>query len=245
MITIPCTSSHEQTAPLTVELTNYQWTCLIKPRVTANLLMNDMGLQVKFVVEESEPLTTVLSQQEPMRLVCQDSAVELFLAFPDSPVKVDQSTHLDPCSQQHQTNAELQLQSQTIPTTTQTTTTFQPKIEQCFYTNIEINSLGICYAEYGCSRQNRATYSLEQVAALQIKTHRETNAWTCEFVVPRSLIQELVHFDGFTGVFALNLYKISESKEFEHYVSFTPIQVEQPNFHLPEFFALAKCSQGS
>ncbi len=33
-----------------------------------------------------------------------------------------------------------------------------------------------------------------------------------------------------------NFYKISEDPAVEHYISFSPIDSEKPNFHLPVFF---------
>lgn len=207
MITIPLAKQGKTTEPLKVKLENYQWTCLVKPQTEASLLMTEQGLHVKFEVQESSPLTTSKVQQEPMLMVCQDSAVELFLAFSD--LENDQN--------------------------------FKPALEHCMYTNIEINSAGICYAKYGHSRKNRTAFSPEQIASLQIKTTIQDNKWSCELIVPRSLVKEMAGYDAFDGIFALNLYKISESKEVEHYISFNRIEVDKPNFHLPEFFALAQC----
>ena len=34
----------------------------------------------------------------------------------------------------------------------------------------------------------------------------------------------------------LNLYKICETKEYEHYAAYRCVESEQPNFHLPEYF---------
>lgn len=64
-------------------LENYLWNCTVKPQTHADMSLDDEGLKVRFEVMESNPLTTALTQQEPMLMVCQDSAVELFLAFPD------------------------------------------------------------------------------------------------------------------------------------------------------------------
>ncbi|MFR4989226.1 carbohydrate-binding family 9-like protein [Anaerotruncus colihominis] len=41
------------------------------------------------------------------------------------------------------------------------------------------------------------------------------------------------------GQFFCNFYKISESPDIEHYASFSPVDSEKPNFHLPECFARA------
>lgn len=207
MVTIPLAKQGKTSEYLKVKLDNYQWTCLVRPQTEASLQMTEQGLHVKFEVQESSPLTTSTVQQEPMLMVCQDSAVELFLAFSD--IEHDQN--------------------------------FKPALEHCMYTNIEINSAGICYAKYGHSRKNRTAFSAKQIASLQIKTSIQADKWSCELLVPRSLVKSIAGYDAFDGIFALNLYKISESKEVEHYISFNRIEVDKPNFHLPEFFALAHC----
>lgn len=206
MVIIPLAQHDQVKAPLKVKLTNYQWRCIQKPPVAAELLLTEHGLQVSFTVQESEPLVTVREQLTPPALTCKDSAVEVFLAFP----------------------------------LFEDATNFKPQLEQCIYTNIEINAAGICYAEYGLHREPRSTYNAQQVADLQIKTQVEQDHWTCSLTIPRSLIIGLVGFDGFARSFGINLYKISETPACEHYVSWHKVEVEKPNFHLPEFFALAK-----
>lgn len=119
---------------------------------------------------------------------------------------------------------------------------FTPFIEKSFYTNIEINSAGICQAKFGHSRKNRTPYSMADVASLQIKSVKFADGWGINFVVPRELIQKLIGYDGFAvgAQFAFNLYKISETKECEHYGAFNKIDSDTPNFHLPQCFVLAR-----
>lgn len=192
----------------TFALEHHLWNCVVKPKTIATLQIKEDGLYVHFDVNESQPLTTALVQQEPMLMVCQDSAVELFLAFPDD--EFDSN--------------------------------FTPMIEKCLYLNIEINSQGVCYAKHGHSRKNRTAFTKEQIESLHIKTQRSDSSWSVDFVVPRSLIKGLTKYDAFSPehTFALNLYKISESKDIEHYIAFNKIDVPEPNFHLPQYFALCQ-----
>lgn len=192
-------------------LNHHLWTCLKKPETKATLAMTDKGLEVHFEVKESDPLITAKEQQEPMLMVCQDSAVELFLAFPDDEHDQD----------------------------------FKPQLEHCLYLNIEINSLGICYAKHGHSRKGRTAFTKEQIAALNIKASKSDTSWCIDLTVPRDFISSLAHYDAFSPdhVFAFNLYKISETKENEHYIAYNKVDVQAPNFHLPEYFALAKITK--
>ena len=206
MLTLPASED------LTLSLNHHLWTCLEKPQTNASLRLDEAGLHVSFCVHERQPLITATVQQEPMLMVCQDSAVELFLAFADSKE--------------------------------QATTDFKPQLEHCLYINIEINAAGICYAKHGHSRKGRTAFTPDEIKSLNIEPVIDDAAgtWQVSFVVPRELITKLATYDAFSEVFALNLYKISETKEHEHYIAYNKVEVEKPNFHLPEFFALA-CPQ--
>lgn len=188
-------------------LTHYQWQNVIKPQTSALLRLTEEGLCVHFEVQESNPHITVLRQLPDMPKVCFDSAVEIFLSFPD----------------------ELQTDS------------FEPFLEKNFYTNIEINAAGVCQAKYGHSRKNRKPFTLEQINSMRINAVKHAEFWTVDLIIPRSLIIDLIGYDGFApnSKFAFNLYKISETKEFEHYVAFHKLDSETPNFHLPQCFARA------
>lgn len=190
-----------------VKLTHYQWNNVIRPDTNVILCLKDDGLHLHYEVQETNPHITVPEQIPEMPKVCLDSAVEIFLSFPNSPQDKD----------------------------------FSPYIEKSFYTNIEMNAVGVCAAKYGMSRKNRIAYTPNQIASLKINARQHADYWSLDLVVPRSLISELIGFDGFApgSEFAFNLYKISETKEFEHYLSFNKIDNPTPNFHLPQFFARA------
>lgn len=209
MVIIPMINNDQQDQALQVQLQHFQWNCMVKPETKATLFMDKDGLHISFTVQEKSPLITALKQTEPMPMVCQDSAVEVFLAFAD---------------QEDEQN-------------------FKPALEHCMYTNIEINAAGICYAKYGYSRKNRTAFTFEQIQSLNIQINKTSEYWTCSLIVPRDLVKLIAKYDAFAKVFAFNLYKISETPAVEHYVSFSPINSEKPNFHLPEFFALAQCQQ--
>ena len=196
-------------AAQTLPIDHYLWHCVERPVAQATLALESDGLHCRFEVKEAAPYTTVFAQQDPMLMVCQDSAVELFLAFADT---------------KEQANAQ----------------DFKPYIEECLYLNIEINAAGICYAKHGHSRKNRVAFTPEQMQSLGISTQIEADKWQVHFTVPRQLISSLCGYDAFAHVFALNLYKISETPEHEHYVAFNPIAEPKPNFHLPQYFALAQ-----
>lgn len=109
------------------------------------------------------------------------------------------------------------------------------------YVNFEMNSAGALYAAYGAGRKNRSFLTEEMYALTECKSVKEAEKWSVEAVIPEVFLEEICDLDGLLNgdAFYCNFYKISESEEIEHYGSFSPIESETPNFHLPVCFAKA------
>ncbi len=113
--------------------------------------------------------------------------------------------------------------------------------QESLYMNFEINSNGAMLANYGYGRHDRNVLSQTMYEKCNVRAEVLKDHWTVDLVIPMSLIQELTGIESLkTGeCFYCNFYKIAESKEIEHYASYNPIVSENPNFHLPQFFAKA------
>lgn len=194
---------------LKCSIDNYQWENKTKPLTIANLAIVPSGLKVKFVVNESHPLAL---KTEHLQKVCEDSACELFIAFP---TEFSQST-------------------------------FTAHNEQHIYVNFEINSNGCCYAKYGARRAMRTFLSLDDIKNLHIKTEIKEHSWTLEYTIPHGLIKKICGFNALEegSCFNFNLYKISETKDVQHFVSYSKICSDTPNFHKLDDFARAKVVRG-
>lgn len=109
------------------------------------------------------------------------------------------------------------------------------------YINFEINANGAMYAKYGKGRKNRKFLTEEQYEMTGCKAIVEEHKWSIEVLIPESFLREICDFEHVKAgkIFYFNFYKISESVEIEHYGSYSPIDSETPNFHLPVFFAEA------
>ncbi len=109
------------------------------------------------------------------------------------------------------------------------------------YCNFEINANGAMYAKTGRGRQGRAQLTEEEFEATGVRATILPDSWEIMFLVPLTLLSRVANKDVFSpgDVFFCNFYKISETPEIEHYLSFSPIEAEKPNFHLPRFFAKA------
>ena len=109
------------------------------------------------------------------------------------------------------------------------------------YLNFECNTNGAMYAAYGRGRQGRTALLPEEFVAARPKVSILPDSWELTFLVPMRVLSRVADIHAFSpgDVFYCNFYKISETPEIEHYLSFSPIMSERPNFHLPRFFAKA------
>ena len=61
-------------------INNYMWTCLTKPKAYGTMTyLKDKGFYVEMTCEEKNPKKEYHNYMDP---VCKDSAMEIFLAFP-------------------------------------------------------------------------------------------------------------------------------------------------------------------
>lgn len=117
----------------------------------------------------------------------------------------------------------------------------QDSIGHPVYFNLEMNSNGALLAAYGENRFQRTYFSQENCDKVCCRSKIGEDSWEVTFHVPFSLLHEiygLFHL-GEGSTFSCNFYKISETKEIEHYASYSPVLTEMPDFHRPEFFEKA------
>lgn len=107
------------------------------------------------------------------------------------------------------------------------------------YFNFECNPNAALYVGYGrpgsqrC-RLHRGTFK----EILQAKPFEFSGGWGIELRIPVSFIQIFVpDFQLSSGMtLRANFFKCGDETEQEHYMSWNPVDVPHPNFHLPEFF---------
>lgn len=113
--------------------------------------------------------------------------------------------------------------------------------KQEIYLNFESNSCGALLAGYGGERFYRAYFSPNICREMKRGTKVEKDRWIWDLRIPVSVLEDiygpLCLEEGST--FTCNFYKISETKETEHYAAYAPILSDIPSFHLPEFFETA------
>ena len=109
----------------------------------------------------------------------------------------------------------------------------------CMYTNFEINSAGKMLANYGKGRKGRQFISDEFYELSGVMAKVEDDKWYLEVLFPEVYLNQICDFEKVKGgqEFYCNFYKIAESEEILHFGSYSPINSETPNFHLPVCFA--------
>ncbi|MCL2151485.1 MAG: carbohydrate-binding family 9-like protein [Oscillospiraceae bacterium] len=107
------------------------------------------------------------------------------------------------------------------------------------YFNFEINANGALYAKTGRGRKNRFPLTAEEMIEASPSAWVSHDGWGAEFLVPSDLLLRSAGIEELDigSVFFCNFYKISENPNIEHYFSFSPVQSDTPNFHLPRYFA--------
>lgn len=113
---------------------------------------------------------------------------------------------------------------------------------QALYLSFESNSRGALLAGYGKERVYRSYFSKNTRRAFESRTEVEKNRWAWSIRLPVRVLEDIygpLHL-GEGSTFTCNFYKISETREIEHYASCSPILSEIPSFHLTEFFETAE-----
>lgn len=103
------------------------------------------------------------------------------------------------------------------------------------YYNFEINSNGALLAQSGTSKDGRKPLSALHLKSVECRTEKKPDDWHVYLTVPLNTLSPDV-----PDHFFFNFYKIKESPGNTHFASYTPIISDAPNFHLPQFFALAE-----
>lgn len=107
------------------------------------------------------------------------------------------------------------------------------------YFNFEMNSSGALLAQFGPDRLHRTYLAREHMDLCTVNACIGNDAWSVTLTIPFSLLK-LYHANyRETSCIRCNFYKICETPPHMHFMSWSPIIWETPNFHLPQFFGQA------
>lgn len=108
------------------------------------------------------------------------------------------------------------------------------------YFNFELNAIGTLLAAVRTSRETANHFEAERLATVRRYTsfeHSEidickSNSWYAVEVIPFALLG----LQSPPKNLRANLYKCGDKLQQPHFLSWSPITLDKPNFHCPEFF---------
>lgn len=116
---------------------------------------------------------------------------------------------------------------------------FKPKKTGSGYMNFEGNAKGSLLCCYGTNRYHRKTIMQMGFCHPEPLPYQNEISWGFELMIPLSLINDVYGDSTFsTGdIIKGNFYKCGDDCEVPHYGSYTKINSDHPDFHLPEYFS--------
>ncbi len=120
---------------------------------------------------------------------------------------------------------------------------FMKRIEDTNYMNFEFNCIGTCDAARRKSREikqsltQREYKTIRRHSTLERKSFEEKKgvfSWELTVAIPFTVLGIDPNF--LPEKILANFYKCADETEFPHFLSWSPIDVPQPDFHRPEFF---------
>lgn len=110
------------------------------------------------------------------------------------------------------------------------------------YYNLEFNRLGICLAAYGNTNPGRESIPEEEIKQIrsQAKLQKADSdfiyQWQLTLIIPLTVF--IKHHDiNLNGLACkANFYKCGDDLPKPHFLAWSNIESQNPNFHLPQFF---------
>ncbi len=110
---------------------------------------------------------------------------------------------------------------------------FKPDPLDVNYVNFELNPNGRMYLSVGSGRHGRELLFTDR-KIFNIVSNAKDGAWVIKFYIPESFLLE--HFDRIAPVCKGNFYKCGDKTDHVHFGSWSEVEVESPDFHVPDFF---------
>ena len=110
---------------------------------------------------------------------------------------------------------------------------FKPDPLDLNYFNFEFNPKGILHLAIGNGRHGRVLID-EDRATFRIQTKTKDDEWSVKFFIPNEFI--LKYFKRVAPVCKGNFYKCGDLTDHEHYGAWSEVEVEHPDYHVPDFF---------
>ena len=105
------------------------------------------------------------------------------------------------------------------------------------YFNFEINPNGCLCTQFGPEKTDRINIVRDDATEyFDIHGNRTSDGWEIFYRIPLKYIRLFYPDYTFKGKLSANMYKCGNKTVNRHYLSWTPIDLDKPNFHCPEYF---------
>ena len=120
---------------------------------------------------------------------------------------------------------------------------FMKRVNDPNYYNFEFNCIGTCDAARRTSRDIKTSLSQDEYKSIQrlpslkrqpFAEKKGIYSWSLIVVIPFKLMG--LDPENLPEKILGNFYKCADDTEYPHFVSWSPIDLPEPNFHCPEFF---------
>ena len=111
-----------------------------------------------------------------------------------------------------------------------------PLAEDARYLNFECNPLGTLFLGFGIGRTARVRQILPDTDALHIRPFLTAGGWGVTMAIPGELIRLYLPDFDFSGPAAGNFYKCGDRTAVPHYLAWSELSCNAPDFHRREDF---------
>ena len=114
------------------------------------------------------------------------------------------------------------------------------------YFNFETNPNGCLCVQFGPEKTDRINIVRDDAEEyFDIRADRTSDGWEVFYRIPLKFIQLFYPDYHFGGEISANMYKCGNKTVNKHYLSWTQIDLDAPNFHCPEFFGEMRFDGGT
>ena len=110
---------------------------------------------------------------------------------------------------------------------------FKPDPLDLNYFNFELNPKGILHLAIGNGRHGRTLID-ESRETFKIQTKQREEEWAVKLYIPEAFV--LRYFKRIAPICKGNFYKCGDLTDHEHYGTWSEVEVEKPDYHVPDFF---------
>lgn len=111
---------------------------------------------------------------------------------------------------------------------------FDPNHQEAYF-NFEMNANAAMLVGWGKDRHQREAVDCD----FHPYVFKNERGWGVTLIIPEALI--LKYYDRIASTWKGNFYKCGDCCQPAHYLSWSPVEEEKPNFHAPLWFGTLKC----